>query len=295
MATTHDFNLTRNELIEVAFAKIGVIQFGRILTANQLAEGIQALNLIIREEDLKGTGMSKNLWALDERTIPLAAGSYVYGTDNQLRPDILDIFNVYYRNTSGDDYPVDIVSAGHYDAIGNKNETGDVQEVYLKVHKTLASQLLYVWPVPASVSTTSEVTGTDGENYRCIMGHTSAAINRPITGNSWRLYWDIGLDASAGGAGSTWVTATAYTNGELLRYGFKRPLADFDNASDTADLPQGWDRYLMWRLAHDLAPSYHVPLDERLWIKSEYLQAREEIFPSTKSQGQDFHNKGLFY
>ena len=95
--------------------------------------------------------------------------------------------------------------------------------------------------------------------------------------------------------GSLWVSGTAYTNGELLRYLFKRPLADFDNPTDNPDMPQSWTRYLLYRLALDLAPDYALALDERQWLKQEALMAYEEIFPSTRSGATDFHDRTEFF
>lgn len=264
---------------------------GQILSADRLAQGIRALNMIIREEDAKGTQQSKNLWALDEKTLKLQAAGYVYNVENDgLSGSILDMLSCYYRNTSGDDTEVKIVTAEQYEAIADKNDTGDVERVYLKRDRDLDCQLLYVNPAPSSVGTTSEVVGSDGVNYRCIMGHTSDTINKPITGTSWRVYWSAG-----GTSGSAWVTATAYTNGELLRYVIKRPLYDFDNAGDNPDMPQGWGRYLVFRLAHDLSPEYSITLEERAWLKNEYMQARAEVFPNTQQIANDIYDKGLFY
>jgi hypothetical protein len=54
----------------------------------------------------------------------------------------------------------------------------------------------------------SEVMGTDTLNYRCIIGHTAAAGNRPITGGSWATYWE-----QAGTAGITWLSGANYVFG----------------------------------------------------------------------------------
>lgn len=59
-------------------------------------------------------------------------------------------------------------------------------------------------------TTTSEVIGTDGANYRCIKGHTSAATDQPVLTTStatWSIYWQKG-----GSSGVTWNTSTAYTS-----------------------------------------------------------------------------------
>lgn len=283
--TTQDFNLDRDSLVTMAYRKIGI-------TANStlISQGASVLNMILREEDLKGTGPSKNLWAMTESTLKLSAGGYVYSTTEGLDSAILDLVSVVYRDTSGDDLEIDIIDSQQYGEITDKNETGDVSKIYLKPNITLSSQLLYVWPAPTSVGTTSEVTGTDALNYSCIMGHTSAAADRPITGANWRLYW-----RQTGSAGSTWVTGTAYTNGELLRYTYKRPLYDFDLSTDNPDMPSGWVRYLTFRLSHDLCPEFDVDIESRNWIKREYLEARADLFQSTRPQTSDIHDKTVFF
>lgn len=289
--TTSDFALKRNEVLELAYQDIGVLRPGGTMTADMLQEGIRRLNLIIREEDARGMRENKNLWALDERTLQLQANGFIYDVANDgLASGIVELVSAFYRDTTGDDIPLKIIQAEQYEAITDKNDSGDPQQVYLKRDKDLACQLLYVWPAPSSVGTTSEVIGSDGKNYRCITGHTSATITKPITGTSYRVYWE-----QAGSSGSAWVTATAYTNGELIRYVIKRPLYDFDNASDNPDMPQGWGRYLSKRLAFDMSASYHLVLDERQMLKAEYMDARAEIFPNTQPDGLEFHMKHQYF
>lgn len=289
--TTQNFELKRNEVIELAYNDIGVVGPGRALTAVQLQEGIKRLNLIIREEDARGMRQNKNLWALDEKTLKLQANGFVYDVANDgLASGVVELVTAFYRDTNGDDIELKLIQAEQYEAISDKDDTGDPESIYLKRNKDLTCQFMYVWPAPSSVGTTSEVIGSDGVNYRCIMGHTSATINKPITGTSYRLYWEPG-----GTSGSAWVTATDYTNGELIRYVIKRPLYDFDNATDNPDMPQGWGRYLMKRLAYDLSPSYHLALDERQLLRAEYMDARSEIFPQSQPDGTQIHNKYQYY
>lgn len=73
---------------------------------------------------------------------------------------------------------------------------------------TVLTQAINVQVNPST--TTSEVIGTDGANYQCIKGHTSASTNQPVgTGATadWSLYWIKG-----GTSGGTWANATAYTS-----------------------------------------------------------------------------------
>src|SRR3990167_7646901 len=139
--TTSDFALSRDEVIEMAFQKIGISVNSTLTT-----RAVKVLNLLIREEDLKGTGAAKNLWALSENVLFLAADSHVYTTTQGLSSSILELHTVFYRNTSGEDSDVDIYSTEQYEAIQNKDEKGDVTAVYLKDNLTLSSRILYAWP-----------------------------------------------------------------------------------------------------------------------------------------------------
>jgi hypothetical protein len=69
----------------------------------------------------------------------------------------------------------------------------------LKIWKTEWTQKTF--------SAASEVTGTDSNVYTCILSHTSAANNKPITGANYTTYWK-----QTGDTGGTWVTSTAYAS-----------------------------------------------------------------------------------
>jgi len=57
---------------------------------------------------------------------------------------------------------------------------------------------------------TSQVIGTDTLNYTCIVNHTAAAANKPITGGSYATYW-----TQTGSGGVAWVDGTSYINGTI--------------------------------------------------------------------------------
>ena len=292
IGTTADFGLKRNQIIYEALRKVRAIQSGNEPTLDQIDESVRLLNAIIREEDLHGTGLNLNLWAVDTGYLILTADQHVYttSTGDGLASNILELLSANYRDATGDDLPLGIIVKQQYDEIQSKDETGDPTKVYFQPSRLLADQRLWIDNAPGSVTSTSEVIGTDGLNYKCILKHTAASLNDPITGGDWRLYW-----TQAGSSGSAWVTATAYTNGELIFYSYKRPLYDFDLATDNPDMPRGWDRYLTLRLAHDLSPGYGLALDERVWFKAQYREAREAIFPSTKPPVTEKFNKALYY
>lgn len=70
MATNnYDFQLTRNEIIETAFSKIGVLATGEVLAGEQLTQGAKALDLIVKE--LQNEHIF--LWTEDFVTYPVTA------------------------------------------------------------------------------------------------------------------------------------------------------------------------------------------------------------------------------
>lgn len=283
--TTADFNMTRNDLITVSYRNIGISA-----TTTLISQAADKLNMILREEDAKGTGQSKSLWALSESGLFLSANGFIYSTTEGLESAILDLVSISYRNVAGDDYPCDIIDAQQYEGLSDKDATGAPTKVYLKKNIALSSQLLYIDQAPSSVGTTDVITGTDSLNYSCIKSHTAAAINRPITGSSWRVFW-----RQTGSGGSAWASGTSYANGELLRYLFKRPLYDFDLSTDNPDMPSSWCRYLIFRLSLDLAPEFEVDMESRAWLKNEANDAYNDLFNSARSGSTDYHNKTEFF
>ena len=285
---TNNFNLTRNELIDMAYEDIKVKAEGESISADLLNTGIKKLNLIIREHDLSG----KHLWAIaaTPTTITLVANTFVYTSSNGLPTTILDLVDASYRDAAGLDTPLQILTNEQYEGQRNKTETGDPTWVYLTENSTVASKTLYIGPTLSTVNTQSVVTGTDTNPYKCIRSHTADSTNRPITGANYLLYWESG-----GSGPSAWATDTSYLAPQLLRLWFKRPLYDFDAAADNPDMPQGWANYLMQELAIRLAPGHNVPMDKLQMMRSLRNESYEKIFRSTQPNTTEIHNKVVYF
>jgi hypothetical protein len=285
VGTTTDFLLKRNELILAALRKITKLNENEQVGMLQLDAAIKALNMIIRQEDQRGTDQAKNLWALSEAAVFIRAGGHIYGVNQGLKNNIRDLVSIVYRDRAGGDCPVDLVDARRWGRMPDHKDIGEPQTVYFKRDRLLANQQFFIDRAPTSIGTTNVVTGTDTFAYQCILGHTAADENRPITGASWPLYWQLG-----GSGAVAWASSTVYTNGELLYYVFKRPLFDFDLPTDNPDVPAGWEQYLIYRLAIDLAPEYQVSPEKMQMLRVALTEAREILFPSARSGAEDYHN-----
>jgi len=279
---------TRNELVETAFKMARIVDKEGSLTNSQLVEGCKLLNAIIREFDVNTT--YKHLWAIKKTSLTLQANTFVYTYTNGLASDILDLVNVIYRDTSAYDTPCDIIDNNTYQNIEDKLETGGVKRVYLTKDASLDQRTLYIHPAPNTVSSQSEVIGTDSGNYKCIKSHTADSTNKPITGANWKLYWESG-----GSSGGTWIDGTSYTSPEQLIYEYKRPLYDFDVATDNPDIPQGWYRFLLYALIADLGDSYGLPIDERNRFDAKAVLALENALGISIPKQTDYHNKGVWF
>lgn len=100
--------------------------------------------------------------------------------------------------------------------------------VLQRITKTLSAKGMRVWSidwVQKTFSAPSEVTGTDGNIYTCILSHTGASANRPITGANYTTYW-----VQAGSSGGSWATS-AYTS-----------TGDFDVDAQTLNILQAFIR-----------------------------------------------------
>src|SRR3990170_4531744 len=139
--STWDSNITRNELVNAALRKIGALTGTQAVSADKLSRAVEALNLIIREEDLKQTEQSRSLWALSTKALILTANGIAYTTTEGLSNDIRELVSASYRDTSGDDTPIKILNEQQYNALADKNETGDIESIFLKENKALASQV----------------------------------------------------------------------------------------------------------------------------------------------------------
>jgi hypothetical protein len=306
--------LTRNEVITRAHRRIGVLTDGK-LSSEQLADGIELLNTIMREESQRGVRRGNaNLWAMQHRSLILQEGKYIYAPTtiltSELPTNIESLESAVYRDKNGDDCPLKQLTAQEYDRLEDKDAEGDPKHVYLEFRKTptVGTSLyqlssLYVHPVPTSLAD-YDVISNHSITYTCIKSHTASAYNEPGGVNSagqgahggnrnnWRLFWDEQGDRANDPA---WVTATDYTGAQCIVLTYKRPLNEFTSPRDNPDMPPGWDRFLILRLAYDLAFDYGVDLQERVILKSEYTDARLELFPGSHAQSNNHRNKAVYF
>lgn len=286
VGTTFDHSITRDELIALAYRKVGALPEGQPLSGTMHQDGLMELGLLVRE-------LSDDeiyLHAQETNTLTLQANVFQYTIANGLPARISQLDTVKYRSPSGLDLPVEILSRSQYEAISNKFLTGEPCSVFLSDEVQVSARTLSIWPAPSTVTAQSVVTGTDAGPYRCIRSHAGDSLSRPITGANWRLFWESG-----GSGPATWVSGTAYTAPALLRISSLRPLFDFDAATDNPDLPASQASALLYILMSRLGVGY-LTLPELERHEATGYSALARVFRRTMvKRTTKLHNNALYF
>jgi len=123
LSETNTFTVTKNEIIELAFARLGVISEGATLTAYQVNRGSQLLNLMIKSWLAKGF----RLWKTGRATLFLdsSTNEYILGTANATKSYVNTTLS---SSASSSDSSIEVTSAsglavGNYIGITQNNNT----------------------------------------------------------------------------------------------------------------------------------------------------------------------------
>jgi hypothetical protein len=288
VGTTFNSNLDRNLVIEKAYKKLRV----QDPTPAQMISAINSINLIIRELDPIGNVL--HALSTDPSTITLVANQFIYTiASDSLQSNIFRLESVVYRDPTGYDTPMELMTPEGYEKIRDKFEVGNPKMAYLTEDRDFSARQLFISPALGSVNTQSELIGTDTLNYRCIRNVVGASTNRPITGANYKLFWE-----QAGSSGVAYVEGTQYYAPQLLRYIYRKPLFDFDKSGDNPDIPQSHVRSLIYRLALDLLaeiPKDQLSAEDVLELRKEAGNANRNIASTGVYHTDDHHNKGVFF
>lgn len=126
------------------------------------------------------------------------------------------------------------------------------------------------------------VKGTDDQAYYCILDHTSAAANKPITGASYATNWSLFDDD--GDFGATWEAGHAYKASETGKLLLAKEYSNVDGdsayikylayvAAAIGDIPTLYDQPFIEAfttlLASEMAP-WSQEQNRRLTLRNEY-------------------------
>jgi hypothetical protein len=162
------FTISRDQIINLALRKLGVIDIGNTPDAETIADAALNLNLMIKQMSTEGL----KLWKVQEIVMPVTAnvttyqlgagGVNVYDSfDTTFTTPITDkplkLLQAWYRNTSSAptviDTPLTLFSKQEYNMLGSKTSTGVANSVFYDYKTTYGT--LYVYLTPDSYSQTN--------------------------------------------------------------------------------------------------------------------------------------------
>lgn len=147
MTTSGSTNWTRtgHEIVRSALRSIGVIASGETPTSDEYADGLEALNLLIKAWQAEDIG----LWLIDTGSFTLTSGktSYSLGPGGDyaiVRP--LEIVETRFYNSTAVTYtPLTKLASSEFYGISNRTLPGTPTEFYYV--PTLSLGYLYLWPI----------------------------------------------------------------------------------------------------------------------------------------------------
>lgn len=144
-ATDYDFLLTRNELIEQAWRKIGVLPQGETMSAEQLSDAVARLNMIVNEWTVDGVFVWRRFPV--EMTLGVNTSEYEF-PDDAAEPVIETIDSAFVR-INNIDTELEYLNFREFQQISNKEATG-VPVVFSLDHK---ESIIHFWPTPTVADT----------------------------------------------------------------------------------------------------------------------------------------------
>lgn len=137
------YSLSTLEIIEAAFANLGIAQEGEALTPRMYTDGLRGLNLLINTFNAH-----PRLWIYTEGALALVVGQAAY----VVSPPALRVTDVR-RRTSGIETPMNMISRQEYYDQPNKTENPSTP-VSFYFDPQVSQGTLYLWPSPDSQAVT---------------------------------------------------------------------------------------------------------------------------------------------
>lgn len=138
-----DYNRTVRQLCEYAIKKIGIVGLHQPIPANALASAQTELEVMLKGWQQRGP----NLWRRTSGSVTLVAATSSY----TLSPRPFRVVSARYRDANGRDTPMRLMTSDEYDELPLKTSTGVPTNYFVDYQR--ASAVMYVWPVPATVTT----------------------------------------------------------------------------------------------------------------------------------------------
>ena len=287
-----DYNRTASQIITLAMRRLGAISKGEAPDADEMADGLEALNVMVKLWQIEGI----NLWKQEELILWLVKGTTKYnlGTsgDNAATSWVRTTLLVAGASGAGSISVNSITGMSSADAVGIVLDDGTLQ--WDTVNGAPAGSTVTLTGTLDSVATAGNQVWTytakpprplrlDGPRRR-----DKASQDVPIWEVSRQEYFDTPNKTSQAppvnvyydpqlGSGEVHLWPAPDSVNDTLLFTAKMPIEDFDGTTNTPDFPQEWLSALAWGLADDLALEYEIPPDRHQRIMMKAGQAKNSL------------------
>ena len=145
-SSSYSYQLTRNEIIQSALRKLGVLAEGQTPSTQNYADGSMALNTVISQ--LRAVGMP--LWARSEYTFTPTTNTYTIGTGMTLSTPFPVKLLQAFRTETGAKIPLEIVAREDFNILPTSSNGSPIKINY---QPFVNYGTISLWPTPASTNT----------------------------------------------------------------------------------------------------------------------------------------------
>lgn len=303
-----NFNRTRNQIIQDAYRLLNIYDPDEEMTAQDLDFANVTLNTLIKHWQ----NMGLNLWILTEGTLFLEQGTKNYTLSDAstsakacLTSDAFittlsaaaasSATSLTVTSTSG-------MTIGDY--IGIVLTAGTIHWTTISTIPTSTSLTISLGIVSAAASGKNVYTFTNRitqplriTHLRRVQGSGTTQTEIPLTSMGRNEYLDISVKNISSlpnsyyydrqlSAGILYLWPAPSDMSQYIKFTYERLIEDFDNASDSPDLPPQWLKALTFNLASDLAPTFNCvgPAYDKIDAKAmQYLEEAKEFDVESES------------
>lgn len=270
-----NFSQTRDEIVTAMLKKLGVISYGEVPDAEQMQDGVEALNRIVKAWQADDI----HLWAYGEGVLFFqnAKAEYNLGASGDRAANVKNFVQTALSADAA--LGASTITVDSITGIASGSVIGVVQDDNT-IHWTTVSGAPSGLTVALTAVTTAAA-ATDNHIYVY-----SAILERPLRITDARLRLDGDIDIPVTklsrdgyfkipnktntGNPTQFYYDPQLTNGiirlwsspddvqKTLRFTFMRTFEDFDNVNDDPDFPQEWLQALIYNGADDLIVDYGI-------------------------------------
>lgn len=284
-----DYNLTATQIVNRAMRHMGVLAQEETPAAAELADGLEALNVMVKQWQADGV----NLWKHEDMIVWLVKGQtkYTLGTDHAATSWVRTTLSAAAASGASSITVDSITGISDADNLGIVLDDGTLQWT------TVSGAPSGSTVTPAAVLNAAAASGNQ------VWAYTTRAVrplridlprrrdsvlqdipiwpvsrqeyfdtpNKTVQARPVNVYYDPQL---TGGELHLWPAPETVDDTILLSA--KMPIEDFDSLTNNPDFPQEWLSALSWGLAEEMALEYEVPADrhQRIAAKAGALLGR---------------------